>query len=183
MSSFSSWSGPTSFPTSVCLMFVSRLCCPKAVWVPVRKRRAKATPFQNPAHQAIPSRDPHRGAMSSPNATKPTLASGIHSVSPGKNPGLSTAWWNYRTVHVDDASWSLYGLICFILSVRELPLRSVSVGTARPSFLPLPFRINRPPEKRNVNRTYGERAAPGGMGGSAAKESKFLDLKRSSSND
>lgn len=78
-----------------------------------------------------------------------------------------------REVHVDDASWSLYGPICFVLSVHELPLRNVSVGVARPSFLPLPFWINRPPEKkkkRNVNKTYGERAAPGGMGGSAANE-------------
>lgn len=73
--------------------------------------------------------------------------------------------------------------------LRELPLRNICVGIARPSFLPLPFRINRPPggKKRNVNKTYGERAVSGmgdgGGGGQQPTRAKFLDLKHSSPND
>ena len=62
-------------------VFFSRLCCPKAVWVPVRKRRAKATPIQT-SFQEPPQPGLCRGTMSNPKAPKQIMASGIHSVSP-----------------------------------------------------------------------------------------------------
>lgn len=60
--SFLGCSGLTASPTSyweiidcVCVMLVSRLCGPKAVWVPVRKRRAKAAPFQTALTRPSPA--------------------------------------------------------------------------------------------------------------------------------
>lgn len=62
---------------------VSRLCCPKAVWVPVRKRRAKAAPIQTSFPEPL-KQQLHHGAMSNPSAPNQitdAVASVIHSVS------------------------------------------------------------------------------------------------------
>lgn len=64
--------------------FVSRLCCPKAVWVPVRKRRAKATPIQTSFPEPL-QQQLHCGAMSNPSAPNQitdAVTSVVHSVSP-----------------------------------------------------------------------------------------------------
>lgn len=103
--SYSEIIGPTSIsllfasgfkPSSSCALTpvsvsISRLCCPKAVWVPVRKRRAKAAPvqtsFPEPLQQRLYSR-----AMSNPSAPKQAsnaVASVVHSVSKAR---LDVVW-------------------------------------------------------------------------------------------
>lgn len=80
----SSYKSPASCELIPGSVSVSRLCCPKAVWVPVRKRRAKATliqtSFPDPLQQRL-----HCGAMSNPSAPNQitdAVAAVIHSVSP-----------------------------------------------------------------------------------------------------
>ena len=88
---------------SVC---VSRLCCPKAVWVPVRKRRAKAAPIQpsfpEPLQQRLPlwsHEQPQtdywrRGIGYSQRKSSPPHTEKPQSVPSGQARTLSATWWN-----------------------------------------------------------------------------------------
>lgn len=105
---------------SVCVMFVSRLCGPKVVWVPVRKRRAKAAPFQTPLTRPSPTGTP-LWSHEQPQHSQPDISIGNSQRKSVKRPrnrprksSTRFTWVTLAEVNMVFDKWT-----CFELSVLD----------------------------------------------------------------